>query len=89
MVAGDDRRIANYAGNKDVEARCHAATAGIDAAIDEHDPGADETSQHLDPSACCWRPACKSRACAPTSSWRSPAGRTSRATPYPARSGRC
>ncbi len=27
--------IANYAGNPDVEARCHAATAGIDAAIDD------------------------------------------------------
>ena len=30
--------IANYAGNKDVEARCHAATAGIDAAIDDMIP---------------------------------------------------
>jgi hypothetical protein len=30
--------IANYAGNKKVEARCHAATAGIDAAIDERGP---------------------------------------------------
>jgi len=27
--------IANYTGNKDVEARCNAATAGIDAAIDD------------------------------------------------------
>ena len=27
--------IANYAGNPDIEARCHAATAGIDAAIDD------------------------------------------------------
>jgi hypothetical protein len=27
--------IANYTGNKEVEARCHAATAGIDAAIDD------------------------------------------------------
>ncbi|WJR77082.1 cytochrome P450 [Bradyrhizobium sp. NP1] len=27
--------IANYAGDKQVEARCHAATAGIDAAIDD------------------------------------------------------
>src|SRR6202047_3909868 len=27
--------IANYAGNKEVEARCHAATSGIDAAIDD------------------------------------------------------
>ncbi len=30
--------IANYAGNKDIEARCHAATAGIDAAIDDMIP---------------------------------------------------
>src|SRR6201999_778642 len=27
--------IANYTGNAEVEARCHAATAGIDAAIDD------------------------------------------------------
>jgi hypothetical protein len=31
MIAG----IANYTGDKEVEARCHAATAGIDAAIDD------------------------------------------------------
>src|SRR4029450_7919899 len=30
--------IANYTGNKEVETRCHAATAGIDAAIDEMIP---------------------------------------------------
>jgi len=30
--------IANYSGNKEVEARCHAATAGIDAAIDDMVP---------------------------------------------------
>ncbi|MGA7807839.1 cytochrome P450 [Bradyrhizobium sp.] len=30
--------IANYNGNKQVEARCHAATAGIDAAIDDMIP---------------------------------------------------
>jgi cytochrome P450 len=30
--------IANYTGNKEVEARCHAATAGIDAAIDNMIP---------------------------------------------------
>jgi cytochrome P450 len=30
--------IANYSGNKEVEARCHAATAGIDAAIDDMAP---------------------------------------------------
>src|SRR5260370_727266 len=30
--------IANYTGDKDIEARCHAATAGIDAAIDDMIP---------------------------------------------------
>src|SRR5262249_12942009 len=30
--------IANYPGNKEIEARCHAATAGIDAAIDDMIP---------------------------------------------------
>jgi cytochrome P450 len=30
--------IANYGGDKNVEARCHAATAGIDAAIDDMIP---------------------------------------------------
>src|SRR6516165_1064989 len=30
--------IANYTGNKEIEARCHAATAGIDAAIDDMIP---------------------------------------------------
>jgi hypothetical protein len=30
--------IANYTGNKEVEARCHAATRGIDAAIDDMIP---------------------------------------------------
>ncbi|HEU0082111.1 MAG TPA: cytochrome P450 [Bradyrhizobium sp.] len=30
--------IANYTGNAEVEARCHAATAGIDAAIDDMIP---------------------------------------------------
>ena len=30
--------IANYAGNPEVEARCHAATSGIDAAIDDMIP---------------------------------------------------
>src|SRR5476651_360138 len=30
--------IANYSGNKEVEARCHRATAGIDAAIDDMIP---------------------------------------------------
>ena len=30
--------IANYTGNKEVEARCHAATSGIDAAIDDMIP---------------------------------------------------
>src|ERR1700685_3975945 len=30
--------IANYSGNKEVKARCHAATAGIDTAIDDMIP---------------------------------------------------
>jgi cytochrome P450 len=30
--------IANYAGNRQIETRCHAATAGIDAAIDDMIP---------------------------------------------------
>src|SRR6187401_421590 len=30
--------IANYTGNKEVEARCHAATSGIEAAIDDMIP---------------------------------------------------
>jgi hypothetical protein len=34
MIGG----IANYTGNPEVEARCHAATAGIDAAIDDMIP---------------------------------------------------
>ena len=38
--------IANYAGNPDIEARCHAATAGIDAAIDDMLPVA---KRHPDP----------------------------------------
>jgi cytochrome P450 len=39
--------IANYTGNKEVEARCHAATAGIDAAIDDMIP---VVSRHPDTS---------------------------------------
>jgi cytochrome P450 len=39
--------IANYAGNPEVEARCHAATAGIDAAIDDMIP---VVSKHPDTS---------------------------------------
>ena len=81
--------IANYSGNKEVEARCHAATAGIDAAIDDMIPVVTKHPEHTPSSACCWRPASRSTACAPTSSWRSRAARTSRATPSQARSGRC
>jgi cytochrome P450 len=36
--------IANYAGKPDIEARCHAATAGIDAAIDDMAPVAMKVS---------------------------------------------
>jgi cytochrome P450 len=39
--------IANYTGDKEVEARCHAATAGIDAAIDDMIP---VVSKHPDSS---------------------------------------
>ncbi|WP_282608646.1 cytochrome P450 [Pelagibius sp. Alg239-R121] len=38
--------IANYAGDPDIEARCHAATAGIDAAIDDMMPVVRETPNH-------------------------------------------
>jgi hypothetical protein len=38
--------IANYTGNKDVEARCHAATSGIDAAIDDMIPVVTRHSNH-------------------------------------------
>src|SRR5271163_2878948 len=38
--------IANYAGNKQVEARCHAATAGIDAAIDDMIPVVSKHPNH-------------------------------------------
>ncbi len=41
--------IANYTGNKEVEARCHAATAGIDAAIDDMVPVVTKHPEHLDP----------------------------------------
>ena len=41
--------IANYTGNKEVEARCHAATAGIDAAIDDMIPVVTKHPEHLDP----------------------------------------
>ena len=39
--------IANYTGDQAIEARCHAATAGIDAAIDERLP---EVARSPDPS---------------------------------------
>ena len=38
MVAGMIDGIANYAGDPAIEARCRAATAGIDAAIDDMVP---------------------------------------------------
>ena len=79
--------IANYSGNKEVEERCHAATAGIDAAIDDMVP---VVSKHPTSSlSVMLARASRSKASAPTSSSRSPAARTSRATPSPARSGRC
>ena len=39
--------IANYVGDPEVEARCHEATAGIDAAIDDMLPGLGEDSKSL------------------------------------------
>jgi cytochrome P450 len=38
--------IANYAGDKAIEARCHAAVAGIDAAIDDMLPVVRKTPNH-------------------------------------------
>ena len=38
--------IANYTGDPAVEARCHAATAGIDAAIDDMLPVVRKTPNH-------------------------------------------
>jgi cytochrome P450 len=38
--------IANYTGNKEVEARCHAATDGIDAAIDDMVPVVSKHPNH-------------------------------------------
>jgi cytochrome P450 len=38
--------IANYAGDKAIEARCHAATAGIDACIDDMLPVVRKTPNH-------------------------------------------
>ena len=48
--------IANYTGNKEVEARCHAATAGIDAAIDDMIPVVTNIRTPRS-SACCSPPA--------------------------------
>jgi cytochrome P450 len=39
--------IANYTGDPEVEARCHEATAGIDAAIDDRLPGLGEDDKSL------------------------------------------
>jgi cytochrome P450 len=38
--------IANYTGDKEIEARCHAATAGIDAAIDDMLPVVRKAPNH-------------------------------------------
>ena len=38
--------IANYTGDKDIEARCHASTAGIDAAIDDMLPVVRKAPNH-------------------------------------------
>ena len=49
--------IANYTGNKEVEARCHAATAGIDAAIDDMIPVVKKHPNTLDPQRAAGLPA--------------------------------
>ena len=41
--------IANYTGNKEVEARCHAATVRHRCRDRRHDPGSEEAPEHLDP----------------------------------------
>ena len=89
VVAGDDRRhrqLHRQQGSRGALPCRHRRHRCRDR---RHDPGGDETSQHLDPQrAAGGRPA-DATASAPTSSLRSRAGRTSRATPSPARSGRC
>ena len=89
VVAGDDRRhrqLHRQQGGRGALPRRHRGHRCRDR---RHDPGGDETSRTPRSSACCWPPASRWKASAPTSSSRSPAGRTSRATPSPARSGRC
>jgi hypothetical protein len=80
--------IANYTGNKEVEARCHAATAGIDAAIDDMIP---VVTKHPDHSILSVLLAAGMNidSVRANISFRSQAGRTSRATPSRARSGHC
>ena len=81
--------IANYAGDPAVEARCHAATAGIDAAIDDMLPQCARrrrlrpaldiaARRHADGERARQHQARDQRA-----------ARTNRATPSPAPSGRC
>ena len=89
VVAGDDRRhrqLQRQQGSRGALPRRHRGDRCRDR---RHDPGGDKTSQHLDPQRAAGRRPAESTASAPTSSSRSPAGRTSRATPSPARSGRC
>ncbi|MGI9614045.1 MAG: cytochrome P450 [Acidimicrobiales bacterium] len=38
--------VANYGGDPEIEARCHAATSGIDAAIDERVPSVEAKPDH-------------------------------------------
>ena len=80
--------IANYSGNKEVEARCHAATAGIDAAIDDMIPLVTKhpNTSILSVLLAAGRPIESVRA---NIKLAISGGQTSRATPSPARSGRC
>ena len=88
LVAGMIDGIANYTGDPAIEARCHAATSGIDAAIDDMVP-----SRARRPTSAC--SACMLQSDMPMESMRAniklaiTAGRTSLGTRSPARCGRC
>ena len=89
VVAGDDRRhrqLHRQQGSRGALPRRHRRHRCRDR---RHDSGGDEAPEHLDPQRAAGRRPADARASAPTSSSRSPAARTSRATPSPARSGRC
>ena len=89
VVAGDDRRhrqLHRQQGSRGALPRRHRGHRCRDR---RHDPGGDEAPEHLDPQRAAGGRPDRSKASAPTSSLRSRAARTSRATRYQARSGRC